>query len=73
MAVPKGTGSGMWRTMTILPPSAGAEGIKKFVVNSVQKARTNTCPPELIGVEVSGTAAKMTRWATPALLRPINM
>lgn len=73
MAAPKGAGSGMWSTMTVLPPSAGAEGIKKFVVDSVLKAGSNPCPPEIIGVGVGGTAAEVTHRATLASLRPINV
>ena len=73
MAAPKGAGSGMWSTMTVLPPSAGAEGIKKFVVDSVLRAGSNPCPPEIIGVGVGGTAAEVTHRATLASLRPINV
>lgn len=73
MAAPKGAGSGMWSTMKILPPSAGAEGIKKFVVDSVLNAGSNPCPPVIVGVGVGGTAAEVTHQATLASLRPINI
>lgn len=71
-AVPKGAGSGMWSTMKILPPSAGAEGVKKYVVDSVLNAGSNPCPPIIVGVGIGGTAAEVTHQATLASIRPIN-
>ena len=72
LAAPKGAGSGMWSTMTVLAPSAGAEGVKKFVVDSVLHAGSNPCPPIIVGVGIGGTAAEVTHQATLASIRPIN-
>lgn len=72
MAVPKGAGSGMWSTMKVLPPSAGAEGVKKYVVDSVLHAGSNPCPPIIVGVGIGGTAAEVTHQATLASIRPID-
>lgn len=72
LAAPKGAGSGMWSSMAILPPSAGAKGIKKYVVDSVLHAGSNPCPPIIVGVGVGGTAAEVTHQATLASIRPIN-
>lgn len=71
-AAPKGAGSGMWGTLQILPPSAGIDGIKKFVVDSVLRSGSNPCPPIIVGVGVGGTLEEVARLATVASLRPIN-
>lgn len=72
MAMPKGAGSGYWGTLTFLPPSAGYEGVKKFVVDSVLRAGSNPCPPLIIGVGVGGPLEEVARLATLASARPID-
>lgn len=71
-AVPKGAGCGMWGKVCILPPSAGAAGVKKFVVDAVLHAGSNPCPPIIVGVGIGGTLEEVARLATEASSRPVN-
>lgn len=71
-AVPKGAGSGFWATFTVLPPSAGLAGVKKFVVDSILRAGANPCPPLIIGVGIGGPIEETARIATVAACRPID-
>ena len=73
MAIPKGAGSGMWSTMTILPPAKGIKGIEKFVVDSVLHAGSNPCPPIIVGVGIGGTMSEVCHRATLASVRPLNL
>ena len=56
----------------ILPPSAGAAGVKKFVVDAVLHAGSNPCPPIIVGVGIGGTLEEVARLATEASSRPVN-
>lgn len=72
LAVPKGAGSGFWGTLCFLPPSEGAAGVKKFVVDSVLRAGSNPCPPLIVGVGIGGTMEETARLAALASCRPLN-
>lgn len=69
---PKGAGSENMSMLCMLTPSDGINGIKKFVVECVQKAGPNPCPPIIIGVGIGGTFEKSAIMAKEALLRPIS-
>jgi len=56
----------------MLNPSDGVEGVKRFVVEMVDKAGPNPCPPVVVGVGVGGTMEKAAILAKKALLRPVN-
>lgn len=71
-AMPKGAGAGIWAALRIFPPSAGLEGVKKFVVDSVLQAGPNPCPPLIVGVGIGGPLEEVARLATEASARPIN-
>ena len=47
-------------------------GYKKFIINTVEKAGSNPCPPIIVGVGIGGTIEKTTLLAKKALLRPIG-
>ncbi len=70
--VPKGFGSENMSGIKLLPPSAGREGIKDFVVKKVEEAGANACPPFVVGVGIGGTFEKAALLAKKALLRPIG-
>lgn len=70
--VPKGAGSENMSQLRMLIPADGAEGIKKFVVETVEKAGSNPCPPIIIGVGVGGTMDKAAQLAKKALLRKVG-
>ena len=69
---PKGGGSENMSALAMLKPSDGVEGIKKFVVDTVEKAGSNPCPPIIVGVGIGGTIEKTTLIAKKALLRTIG-
>jgi len=69
---PKGGGSENMSALAMLKPSDGIEGIKKFVLDSVDKAGSNPCPPIIVGVGVGGTIEKTTLIAKKALLRTVG-
>lgn len=70
VVVPKGTGSENMSGLRMLTPAAGPEGVKKFVVETVDKAGSNPCPPVIVGVGVGGMMDRAAVLAKRALLRP---
>lgn len=68
----KGFGSENMSAIKMLTPSAGVEGVKKFVLDTVAHAGPNPCPPIVVGVGVGGTFEKAAQLAKRATLRPIN-
>ncbi|QER42883.1 fumarate hydratase [Thermodesulfobacterium sp. TA1] len=70
--LPKGCGSENMSALVMLPPSAGVEGIKRFVVETVKKAGPNPCPPITVGVGIGGTFEKAALLAKRALFRPLG-
>ena len=51
----KGFGSENMSQIRMFAPAAGVEGMKKFVIEAVQSAGPNPCPPVIVGVGVGGT------------------
>jgi len=58
--------------IAMLKPTDGAEGIIKFVVETVKKAGPNPCPPTIIGVGIGGTIDKAMVIAKKAITRKIG-
>lgn len=71
-AMPKGGGSENMSSCAMLVPSAGLEGIKRYIVESVEKAGPNPCPPTIIGVGIGGSIEQSSILAKKALLRPLG-
>ena len=71
-AMPKGGGSENMSAARMLMPSAGIEGIKKFILETVEKAGANPCPPIIVGVGIGGTLEQACILAKKALLRPVG-
>lgn len=69
---PKGFGSENMSALRMLKPADGIEGVKKFVIDTVDNAGPNPCPPIVVGVGIGGTMEKAALLAKKALLRPIN-
>jgi fumarate hydratase subunit alpha len=69
---PKGGGSENMSRVTMLKPSDGIAGIKKFVIERVKESGANPCPPLVIGVGIGGTFEKTALIAKHALLRPLG-
>ena len=70
--VPKGAGSENMSALAMLKPSDGREGVVDFVVETVEKAGANPCPPTIVGVGVGGTAEKAMLLAKHSLLRRVG-
>ena len=70
--MPKGGGSENMGAFATLVPAEGEEGVKNFVLKTIEEAGGNTCPPVVVGVGVGGTMDKCTWLAKKALLRPIG-
>ncbi len=67
---PKGFGSENMSRIKMLKPSDGLEGVKKFIIETVEEAGPNPCPPVVVGVGIGGTFDKAALLAKKALLRP---
>ncbi len=70
--LPKGCGSENMSRLTMLPPSAGIDGVMDFVVECIRSAGPNPCPPGIIGVGIGGTMEMASLLAKKALLRPVG-
>ena len=66
---PKGFGSENMSAIKMLRPSDGVEGVKEFVLQTVEAAGPNPCPPIVVGVGIGGTFDKAASLAKRALLR----
>jgi len=69
---PKGGGSENMSGVKMLKPSQGMQGVKDFVIETVDKAGSNPCPPVVVGVGIGGTMEKAALLAKTALLRPLD-
>ena len=68
----KGFGSENMSRLGMLKPSDGLEGVKKFILETVELAGPNPCPPIVVGVGIGGTVDKVTLIAKKALMRPMD-
>ena len=69
---PKGFGSENMSAIRMFKPSAGLQGIKDFIIETVENAGPNPCPPMVVGVGIGGTFDKAALLAKKALLRPLG-
>ena len=72
VAMPKGGGSENMSSSIVLLPADGIEGIKKHVVDMVEKAGPNPCPPVIVGVGIGGSLEMSALLAKKALIRPVG-
>ncbi len=70
--MPKGFGSENMSALKMLKPADGVEGVKRFVLETVEKAGANPCPPIIVGVGIGGSFDKAACLAKHALLRPLD-
>lgn len=66
---PKGFGSENMSKIAMLKPSDGIEGVKSFILDTVEQAGPNPCPPIVVGVGIGGTFDKAAYLAKRALMR----
>lgn len=69
---PKGFGSENMSQIKMLKPSDGLEGVKNFIVQAVEDAGPNPCPPIVVGVGLGGTFDKAAFLAKKALMRSVD-
>jgi fumarate hydratase subunit alpha len=70
--VPKGGGSENMSRLKMLSPAAGRQGVVDFVVQTVDEAGANPCPPVIVGVGIGGTMEQATLVAKKSLLREVG-
>ncbi len=70
---PKGFGSENMSAIRMLKPSAGIHGIKDFILETVENAGPNPCPPMVVGVGIGGTFDKAALLAKKALMRNVDI
>jgi fumarate hydratase subunit alpha len=70
--MPKGAGSENMSVIRMLRPTEGIEGIRDFVLECVQNAGANPCPPVVIGVGIGGSFEKAALLSKKTLLRPVG-
>ncbi len=68
--LPKGAGSENMSRLAMLKPADGISGLIDFVVETVELAGANPCPPIFLGVGVGGTMDRAALLSKVALLRP---
>jgi len=69
---PKGFGSENMSAVRMLKPSDGLDGVLDFVVETVESASGNPCPPIVVGVGIGGTMEKAAILSKKALLRDVR-
>lgn len=72
IVAPKGAGSENMSKIAMLKPSDGLEGVKEFILKTVEEAGPNPCPPMIVGVGIGGTFDKAAFLAKKALTRSLN-
>jgi fumarate hydratase subunit alpha len=69
---PKGFGSENMSRIRMLRPSDGVQGLIDLVIETVEEAGPNPCPPIVVGIGIGGTFDKSALLAKKALLRPLG-
>ena len=69
---PKGFGSENMSRVFMPKPADGVDGIRQAILDSVQAAGPNACPPMVVGVGIGGTFEKCALLAKKALTREIG-
>ncbi len=72
IALPKGGGSENMSRAVMLTPAAGMDGIRDFILQTVEQAGANPCPPVIVGVGIGGSLEAACLLAKKALLRPVG-
>lgn len=70
--LPKGAGSENMSALCMMNPSQGVAGVEKLVLDTVQKADANPCPPVIVGVGIGGNFETSALLAKRAMLRSIG-
>lgn len=68
----KGFGSENMSRTKMLKPVEGVQGVKAFVLETIEMAGGNPCPPIVVGVGIGGTLEKAALLSKEALLRELG-
>lgn len=68
----KGFGSENMSRLKMLKPAEGLQGVKDFILETVELAGPNACPPIVVGVGLGGTFDKVTLLAKKSLMRSLD-
>lgn len=68
----KGFGAENMSALRMFTPADGTPAVKQFVVDTIDRAGANACPPVVVGVGVGGTFEMAALLAKKAVLRPID-
>ena len=69
---PKGFGSENMSRVCMLKPADGIEGVKKVILETVDAAGPNACPPLVVGVGIGGDFEKCSLMSKHALTRKVG-
>jgi len=72
MVASKGFGAENMSALRMLVPADGVQGIADFVVETVDRAGANACPPVIVGVGIGSTFDGAALLAKRAVLRPLT-
>jgi fumarate hydratase subunit alpha len=72
MVAAKGFGAENMSALRMMVPADGVEAIGKFVVETVDRAGANACPPVIVGVGIGSTFEGAAMLAKRAVLRPLT-
>jgi fumarate hydratase subunit alpha len=68
----KGFGAENMSALRMFVPADGEAGMADFVVDTVDRAGANACPPVIVGVGIGGTFETAALLAKKAVLRPLT-
>lgn len=68
----KGGGAENMSKLKMLTPSAGWQGVKEFILETVQEAGPNACPPLVVGIGIGGNFESCAYLAKKSLFRPVG-
>lgn len=71
-AVAKGFGSENMSALRMLVPAEGVWGVEKFLLETVEKAGPNPCPPIIIGMGIGGSFESVAMLAKRATALPLT-
>jgi fumarate hydratase subunit alpha len=72
LVTPKGFGSENMSAIRMLTPADGVSGVKRFIIETVEAAGPNPCPPVIIGVGIGGTMEMAALLAKRMTARPVG-
>jgi fumarate hydratase subunit alpha len=69
----KGFGAENMSALKMFVPADGVPAIMQFVIDTVDRAGANACPPIIVGVGIGGTFESAPLLAKKAVLRPLDV